>query len=185
MNVLNLIKDKALIITTNDYKKKILNDLNNSNKLYNIKFMSLEEYKKNYLFDYSEKTIYYLVKNKHIKVSNAITLIKNLYYIDNKEYQSNKLNYLVNIKKELDDNDLLIYNEYFKNYLDNVQIIVYGYDNLDKFSLSLLNNATFVNDDIKDKKVNIYEFNNISEEVEFVFNKISDLLISGIDIYLI
>ena len=182
MELLDLIKEKTLIITDSSHKKRLLDEINKSKKLFNIKFMSLEEYKKNLLFDYNLNTINYLVSNYKMKVSNAISLIKNLYYIENREYQSNKLNYLVNIKNELDSNNLLIYNDYFKMYLDSVKIIVYGYDNLDKFSLSLLKDATFINDELLDKKINIYEFNNISSEVEFVFNKISDLLINGIDI---
>ena len=182
MKILELIKEKTLIITSNANKKRILEEIDKDNKLYDIKFMTLSEYQKNYLFDYDIDAIYYLVKNKKIKVSNAITLINNLYYIDNKEYQSSKLNYLKEIKMELDNNNLLIYNEYFKNYLETVQIIVYGYDSLDKFSLSLFNNAFFINEDVLDKEFNIYQFNNIENEVEFVFNQISDLLIKGIDI---
>ena len=64
MEILDLIKGKTLIITSDDNKKKILELMNNSEILYNVKFMSLEEYKKNYLFDYNEDTIYYLVNNK-------------------------------------------------------------------------------------------------------------------------
>lgn len=182
MKLLESIKDKTLIIAENSFKSIILEEMNQSKKLYNVKFMTILEYKKNLLFDYDIKTINYLVSKYKMKVSNAISLINNLYYIENKEYQNNKLNYLVSIKNELDDKNLLIYNKYFKNYLDSVKIIVYGYDNLDKFSLSLLKDAIFINDDLLDKKINIYEFNNISNEVEFVFNKISDLLINGIDI---
>jgi len=182
MELLDLIKEKTLIVTDNSHKKRLLDEINKSKKLFNIKFMSLEEYKKNLLFDYDLNTINYLVSNYKMKVSNAITLINNLYYIENKEYQSDKLNYLVSIKNELDRNNLLIYNEYFKLYLDSVKIIVYGYDNLDKFTMSLLKEATFMNDKLLDKRISIYEFNNISNEVEFVFNRISDLLIDGIDI---
>lgn len=182
MSILDLIKDKTLIIANNSYKKRLLEEINQSKKLFNIKFMTLEEYKKNLLFNYDIKTINYLVEKYKLKVSNAINLINNIYYIENKEYQNNKLKYLQEIKKELDDNNLLIYNQYFKNYLESVQIIVYGYDNLDKFSLSILKKAQFINEELIDKKISIYEFNNILNEVEFVFNKISDLLIEGISI---
>lgn len=182
MKILELINQKTLIITSNTNKKRILAEIDKDNKLYDIKFMTLLEYQKNYLFDYDVNAIYYLVKNKKIKVSNAITLLDNLYYIENKEYHSHKLNYLKEIKKELDDNNLLIYNKYFKLYLDTVKVIVYGYDELDKFSLNLFSDALFINEDVFDKEFNIYQFNNIENEVEFVFNRISDLLIKGIDI---
>ena len=88
MKVMDFIKDNMLIICPNNYKKKLLELFYEEKKLFNIKFMSLEEYKKNYLFDYDIKTIYYLVKKYSMKVDNAITLINNLYYIENKEYKS-------------------------------------------------------------------------------------------------
>ena len=53
-----------------------------------------------------------------------------LYYINNKTYSSEKLNYLVSIKKELDDNNL------FSNLLKNYSLFVTGYGKLDKFFLS-------------------------------------------------
>ena len=79
------INNNQLIICPNSYKLAILKYLEDNNKILNIKFMNLNEYKKHLLFDYDEKTIHYLV-NKNIKVENAITLINNLYYIENKDY---------------------------------------------------------------------------------------------------
>ena len=137
MKVTDLIKDNMLIICPNNYKKYLLELFYQEKKLFNVKFMSLEEYKRNYLFDYDTKTIYYLIKKYDMKVDNAITLINNLYYIDNKTYSSEKLNYLVNIKNELDDNNLLIYNKLFSNLLKNYSLFVTGYGKLDKFSLSI------------------------------------------------
>lgn len=182
MKILSLIKGKTLIITKNSYKKQILMNMNKCNCLYDVKFMSIEEYKKKLVFDYDIHAINYLVKKYQIKVNNAISLINNLYYINDKQYKSSKLCYLVNIKKELDDNNLLIYNPYFIKYLDKVKVIVYGYDDLDKYTLSLFENAIFINEDIIDKKIKIYEFSGIIDEVEFVFNEISNLLIKNIDI---
>ena len=71
--------------------------------------MSFNEYLKNYYFDYDLKTIKYLYDKYNMKIDNIKELINNLYYIENKEYHNDKLDYLVKIKKELDDNNLLIY----------------------------------------------------------------------------
>ena len=127
-----------LIICPSNYKKYLLELFYQEKKLFNVKFMSLEEYKRNYLFDYDTKTIYYLIKKYGMKVDNAVTLINNLYYIENKTYSSEKLNYLVSIKNELDDNNLLIYNKLFSNLLKNYSLFVTGYGKLDKFSLSII-----------------------------------------------
>ena len=94
------LDNNLLIICPSTYKIAILKYLEKEKKIYNIKFMSIDEYKKHLLFDYDSKTIHYLV-NKGIKVDNAITLINNLYYIENKVYNNEKLDYLVSIKKEL------------------------------------------------------------------------------------
>ena len=137
MKITDLIKDNMLIICPSNYKKYLLELFYQEKKLFNVKFMSLEEYKRNYLFDYDTKTIYYLIKKYGMKVDNAITLINNLYYIENKTYSSEKLNYLVSIKKELDDNNLIIYNKLFSNLLKKYSLFVTGYGRLDKFSLSI------------------------------------------------
>lgn len=182
MEITNFIKDNMLIICPNNYKKYLLELFYNEHKLLNIKFMNIDEYKKNYLFDYDIKTIHYLVKKYSMKVDNAITLINNLYYIENKKYDSEKLNYLVEIKKELDDNNLLIYNSLFKNILDSYQIGIIGYGKLDKFSLSLFNNPIIYEDNFPSHKFFVYHFTTIEEEMEYLFNEISNLLKNNIDI---
>ena len=182
MQLIDFIKDNMLIICPNNYKKYLLELFYNERRLLNVKFMSLEEYKKNLLFDYDVKTIYYLVKKYNMKVDNAITLINNLYYIEDKEYDNEKLNYLVDIKRELDDNDLLIYNKLFQNILNNYQVGIIGYGKLDKFSLSLFNNPIIYEDEIVLRQFDVYHFNTIDEEMEYVFNEIANLLHDGIDI---
>ena len=50
-----------IIVCPNDEKIKILENLNKNSELYNVKFMSKEEFIKNYFFDYTVDTIYYLM----------------------------------------------------------------------------------------------------------------------------
>ena len=145
--------------------------------------LSFNEYKKNYYFDYDIKTIKYLYDKYNMKIENIKELIENLYYIENKEYNNNKLDYLVSIKKELDDNNLLIYNPYFKKYL-NWNKIVYGYGQIDEFKTSSLIGAYIYNyQPINlNRKYKVLHTNDIKEECEYVFNKIVDLLNEGVDI---
>ena len=175
------LNNNELIICPNSIKIEILKYLENNKKILNIKFMSIDEYKKHLLFDYDEKTIHYLV-NKGIKVSNAITLINNLYFIENKKYNNEKLDYLVGIKKELDDNNLLIYDNLFKRILDRYNIIIYGYGKLDKWTKNLLKNAQIIDYEVNDRKYDVYHIETINDEVEFVFQKIIDLLNNHVDI---
>ena len=173
--------DNLLIICPNSYKLAILKYLNDNKLIFNIKFMTKEEYKKSIKFDYDIDAIHFL-KNKNMKVDNAITILNNLYYIENKKYHNSKLDYLVNIKKELDDNNLLIYDDLFSKVLKRRKVVVYGYGTLDSFDSKLLDNSMVIPYEVNDKKYDIYHFKSIFEEVEFVFQKISDLLKNDIDI---
>ena len=117
-----------------------------------------------------------------MKVDNAITILDNLYYIEDKKYNNSKLDYLVNIKHELDTNNLLIYDKLFSKILKRYKVVVYGYGKLNSFDKNLFMNATIIPFEITDKKYDIYHFVNIKDEVEFIFQKISDLLNDGVDI---
>ena len=177
------IKDETLIICPNSYKDEILEYLTNNKKIINIKIMTLNEVVKNSYFDYDIKTIKYLYDKYNMKIDNIKELLNNLYYVENKEYHNNKLDYLVSIKKELDDNNLLIYNPYFKKYLDWNKII-YGYGQIDEcFNKPLkgvpIYNYRPVN---LNRKYQVLHANDISIECEYVFNKIVDLLNQGVDI---
>ncbi|MBP5684635.1 MAG: hypothetical protein J6X02_05215, partial [Bacilli bacterium] len=180
------VKDETLIICPSDYKNEILDYLTKNKLIINLKFMTINEYKKNYLFDYDYHAINYLVDKYQMKVRNAKDLIDNIYYIENNDYHNEKLDYLVKIKNELDDNNLLIYNPLFKKYL-NWKIVVYGYGELDDFNKKILSKASIIPYKLVDKEYNIYHFDDINNELEFVFNTIVDLIRKGIsinDIYL-
>ncbi len=177
----DFLEDNLLIITPNSYKSAILDYLNNHKLILNIKFMTKSEYKKCIKFDYSIETIHYL-KNKNMKVENAITILDNLYYIEDKDYHNEKLDYLVKIKRELDENNLLIYDQVFSSILERRKVVVYGYGILNSFNAKLFFNQEIIFYPEVSKKNVVYHFDNLTEEVEFVFQKIVDLLNDGVDI---
>ncbi len=173
--------DNLLIVCPNSYKEEILRYLYCAKKILDIQFMTINEYKKKLYSDYDVNTIHYLVQ-KNMKVSNAITILNNLYYIEDKDYHNEKLDYLVKIKKELDENNLLIYDHVFPNILKRRKIIVYGYGKLNSFDAKMFkDNKIIVYPKVSKKQV-VYHFDNLNEEVEFVFQKIIDLLNEGVDI---
>ena len=177
----DLLKNNSIIICPNSYKKEILKYLEKEKLLLNIKFMTMNEYIKKIKFDYNKKTIYYLVKKK-MKVPNAISYLNNLIYIDEKDYHNEKLDYLVSLKEELEANDLLIYDQVFPKLLKRFQIIIYGYGKLNRWQESLFHNYKVVDYSIKNNHFEVYNIKNIEDEVEFVFQRIIDLLNQGIDI---
>ena len=175
--------DNALILCPTDYKERMLESFNAKKIIKNINFSTLEEYRKNCLFGYGVKAINYLV-NKGFSVDNAKEILNNLIYIEEKEYNNTKLDNLVKYKKELDANGLLEYNKDYKKYLNSKNLVIIGYGKLNNFDKSILigKSINIIEEEYKEKNYDIYEFNNIEEEVEFVYNSIYDLLEKDIDI---
>ena len=173
-----------LIICNNSIKKKLLNE---TNSLINRKFMTMNELINSYYFSYDNETIYYLIDKYNYKYNVAKVYLDNLIYIEDKVYNSDKLNFLVKLKKELDNNNLLIYDNYFKEYLKNKDIIIYG-DYFNKFESNLINelsnitNVEIINTEYKEYDHTVYEFDTMDEEVDYVAYKICELIDSGIDI---
>ena len=165
------IKDNMLLICPSDIKEKILA---NNKSLVDISFMTLEEYKKRYYFDYDYHTVKYLMDTYGYTLNNAKEIIESLYFVEDKDYPNNKLNDLAKIKKELLEKNLLILDPLFNKH--NKDTIVYGYGDI------RLNDAKVLKGTIIDKHYDIYEFDIIESELEYVYESIFELLENGIDI---
>ena len=170
-----------LIICPNEEKLKILLSFNNDKELHNTKFMTKNEFFNNYYFSYNDDTIYYLMKKYNYNIDVCKVYLNNLFVIDiDKEYSSSKLSFLKNIKKELIDNNLLIFNNGFNEYLKDKEIIIKNYYDLDLYEEKALNyKSNIIPSTINNS---VYEFNTMEEEVSFVCTKIVELLNSGVDI---
>ena len=175
-------KDNSLIICPNQTKTKILKELSQTKKLVNIKFMTKEEYKKIYYFSYDDKLLAYLIKKYNYNIDVARVYINNLYVIDeNKTYKSPKLNFLKDLKKELIKEGLLIYNNTYKEYLKNKNIIVKNEYNLEKYEEEMLG---IKEEHVPEKTITapVMECNTLEEEVNQVCLEIINLLKKGVDI---
>ncbi len=167
---------KTLLITSN----KESHILKNSNKLQNIKYMTFEELYKKLYFDYNNKTIFYLMTNYKIKYDVAKTYLDALYNIQ--DVNDVKMDKLKEIKEYLDKNNLLIYDNFFKNYLKNTNVVIDGYSYLNNRQINAINllktitNVEIIEKNIQASKHSIYKFNNVEEEVFFIANQISELL---------
>ena len=173
-----------ILLIPNNIKNKVIKKVREKYFNYNIKFMSLEDFSKKVTFTYDEKTIYYLMKEYDYNYSTALVYLDNLYYISDK-LDNNKMNKLKEIKNYLDENNLLIYNDVFRDYVNNKEIYIYGYGYVNKYYLSILREFNYKILDYKyDDYVinNIYEFNYIEDEVIFVIDKIFELIRNNISI---
>jgi len=185
MNLLNDVQENTIIICNNSYKKYILKMMSKNHIFLNVKFYSKKEFFKEYLFNYNEKALVYLIEKYNLKVDIAKMYLDNLFYVDvNKNYINPKLQYLVNLKKELSDNGLLEYNYGFKEMLNNYKILVIGYPYLENYELKVLNslNSKICSDFLNYNVNNVYEFETMEEEINFVGKEICKLLNNGINI---
>lgn len=176
-----IYQDNSLIICPNSTKMQILNEQMTIDKLYNIKFMTKEEFKNNYFFSYDERTLFYLMQKYNYNLDVAKVYLNNLYVInENKDYSNQKLNFLKNLKIELKKENLLIENKAFKNYLSTKNIITKNYYDLDKYEEEMLNTKIEIPKSTLTSKV--VECKTIEEEVNYVCLKILELINNGVDI---
>lgn len=179
---INNIENNSIVLIPSYKKNSFIKMLNS--KFLNVKIMSLDEFIKKLTFDFDEKSIFSLMKRESIKYEIAREYIKNLYYIENKDYNNLKLNKLVDIKNFLDENNLLIYDSLFKDYVKNKRVYVTGYDYINKFQKRVLDNynVQVIKSFYDSYEPVIHEFNTITEEIEFVAYSICCLIDNGCDI---
>lgn len=180
---LDFTKD-ILYICSNDKKDKILDLISKEKNLVNIKFMTLSELKSELFFSYEVKVYPYLMEKYNITFPNAKEYLDNLYPIDiNKTYKSNKINKLKEIKIDLINNNYLEVNNLFKDYLKNKKIIIDNI-NIDPYIKEELNgfDVEYISYEKKDKELQVYEFNDIEDEINNTILKIIDLVKIGVSL---
>jgi len=168
-------------VCPNEIKRKYLSN----NIIHNYKFYNLQEIKEKIFFKYDDLALYNVVKKYDVKPAIALKMLENLYYINDK-YEDNKLKTLYELKEELLNENLIIENENFLNLL-NDEIVIEGYPKtkeLDKIIalLSKYTNVTYKTLEPKYELKEIYEFESIDSEIEFVAENILELIANKIDI---
>lgn len=185
MNFLNNIVEKKIIICPQIVKEKILKEVNNYDRLINIKIYTLDEFKKNVYFNYDISTILYVMDKYKYSYEVSKYYIDNIYYIEDKKYDNEKLDFLLYLKEDLLNQNLLYFNSFFVESNKNTQILVFGYDYIDKFNekmLSLFDYRIIQKKQFIDRMNKVYCFNTMEDEILFVANEIIRLLNEKIDI---
>lgn len=183
--MLDKIKDNSIVIVPSDLKSILLKEISNFDKLLNIKFISREEFIERSTFSYSEDAILFLMDKYKYDSNVCKVLLDNMRYVDSSDYSSNKLNKLFLLQKELISFNLLKRDPFFFQYLSSKNIYVYGYLFIDNLFKKYLNLYSYETIKIDDKNINnrvVNEAFTLEEEVDFVFNRIGDLLNSGVSI---
>ena len=173
-----LLNNKIVIVDSNS--KKYLLDLLSS-KLINVKIITLDELLKGYLFYYDEKAIYYVCHRFNVCIDVAKRYLDSLYYI-NDDNSNEKIHFLYELKQDLMNNNLLIFNHLFVNYLNNKDIVLYNLKSLPKVykkiidKLSLNNSITYLEDELLSSNKTIIKCPTKEDELSLVACKIAALL---------
>lgn len=178
------INSEIIYICSNNKKDLILQEVSKQNKLYNIKFMSLEEFKDEYFYKYNTNIYPYMMGKYSISFASSKEYLSNMYQIDiNKTYKSSKIEYLKNIKIDLIKHNLLIFNKAFKDYLKYKKIIV-AYDLIEPYLKKELDkfNTTYLKKEFKAQNLTVLKYNDIEEEVNNTILKIIELVKNGISL---
>ena len=180
----DVLENDSILIVPSQIKEKILTEMNKKSKLFNVKLMEINEFKRKYFFDYTTETIFYVMKHYNYDYEFSLDIINNLYFLSSENYDHEKLKFLLNIKNELINNNLLIFDNVFKISLETKKIYVYGYDYINNFYKKMFStlNVNYIDQNISKFNHDIMEFDTIQDEVIFVANKICELIENKIEL---
>lgn len=180
----DVLENDSILIVPSQIKEKILTEMDKKSKLFNVKLMEINEFKRKYFFDYTTETIFYVMKHYNYDYEFSLDIINNLYFLSSEIYDHEKLKFLLNIKNELINNNLLIFDNVFKIALENKKIYVYGYDYINNFYKKMFStlNVNYIDQNISKFNHDIMEFDTIQDEVIFVANKICELIENKIEL---
>ena len=186
MKFIDSLENNMLIVTENCYRKSILKELDSVSKILNINFISKSEFIKRFYFDYDERAVYYLMDKYNYKEDIARIYLNNIIYVSDRKYDFDKLNLLVSIKNELMEEELLIYDHLFLEYIKNKKVVFYNYNYFNKFDKNMIDEISKITDvSIYDKEYrnfnhDVYEFDTMEEEVNFICTSIMKLIDDGV-----
>lgn len=181
------IKENSIVITSDTEKVSFLKKIRKNKQLFNIKVMTLTEFKKKYFFDYTTKTTYYVHKKYNVIKDIAEIYIKNLYFI--RDIDDEKVQFLLEVKKDLENQNLLIRDDQFIKYLQGKNIVLFNLGKLDNFYENLFNDIkeictveTIETNSTNSTSKELYKVPTREIEVSFVASYICQLIKKGINI---
>ena len=171
-----------LTIYITNRKYDLIKDVRSNNNMFNAKFYSKSEFLDVYPYVSYDKTIDYLISKYNLNIEVAKIYLDNIKHYPVEKIDNNKAKILSDIKDDLVNNKLLIYNKDLFNVLKESKIII---DGVKSKYLDILLDCFDVSYNEKESnkyKPSIYMLNDLEEEVSFVGERITSLINSGIDI---
>ncbi len=176
--------NNSIYIVPNSLKIKLLEILSKTDKIYNITFISLEELEKHYFFDIKNEALLYLLEKTNENIDVLKLMLKNLYKIElTKDYKETKLNNLKNMYYDLLENDYLIFDKGYRDYLLTKEIHILGYNMLETYQKKMLDdiNTNYLNITNSLTIDTVYKYHSMKDEVIATTLKIRELNSKGIN----
>lgn len=169
------ISDKTIIVTKSCVKNDLLLYASKNLDIIDFKIMTKKELLEDITFSYAPDVLQYMTKyNKTISICK--TILDNLYYVDD----------IDGIKEDLISNKKIIYSEsiitkYKKIYFYDIDIDPFFYKKIKKINknIEIIEEKSSTN---SGNKVFVFNTDDISDEVLFLFDKWYELINKGIDI---
>lgn len=188
MEVLNSIKDNSILIIPSCLRNKVLKYFSDNQVFKNVKIMTFNELKKGLLFDYTNKTVHYVINSLNVSYAIALEYINSLYRIDNIT-ENEKMDFLRKLKDDLDKNNLLEHDTLFTNLIKSKDIMyVFGFNNISKFNNHLLDKVScmikleYLEREERKYSHEVFKFNSMEIEIKYVAEKIAELIYRGVDL---
>lgn len=170
MDVLTL--DNKIIITN---RKSNLIKLRNEFPFLNFKILSEHELIENFFFTFDDRARIFLMR-QGIRLENTDEILNSLYFL--KPHISKKIDNLISIKNSLEKENLLIKNNFYKDFLKQKEVIIYqqSYTKELKLIFSSLNVYPRVINDYQQVNHPFYKFKNTNDEIRYLFEQINLLI---------
>lgn len=179
--------EKLLIVNDLD-KKRIIKQISNEEGLSNYKVIGYQEFIKKFYFDYDAETIYYVTEKLNTTKEIAQMYLKNLYFLKETQTKSDKIKFLKELYKDLQEQSLLITNTLWKNNLKKQTIIFYHIAKKDKFFKNMIKECQKITNVqeidfqlLNNQTINITEYKDVESEVIGICNNIGKLIKQGIN----
>lgn len=183
---------QIILVAPLSYQKTLMVKLaDRTNRLVNIKYMTLENLLKGLTIDYEHDTIFYLMNKYHFNYDVAKVYLQQLQLLSLLKEdtlnlsEKNKYLFLQEIKADLQKANLIKDESTFKLKLKNKYLIIWGYFTLTKKDKKILEEVNYEFWPLtrgKEMVNEANEFQTFNEEIAGIAEKIAELISQGVSL---
>lgn len=172
---------RRIVIAPKEAHQNLYNFYRKDNPFCDVKFYTLESFLNEANYQSDDSSLLYLIKNHSLDYYEAQEHLRFIKRIKISSSNSQKINKLIALQKELIANNLLFKNEYFDYEISNAEIDIYFYSDLNQELLNVIKDKKYTFHKLeKATYPKVYNFFNNNDELSFLFNKISELISNGV-----